>query len=341
MKKLLTVSALAAITLGCPVGARANVVIDTVSVGNLGNVGELSGEGAGGFGPDRICGSVAYAYGMGRFECTTQQYADFLNAVAADDTYDLYNTEMGSGYYPCGIERTGSAGNYSYSVWSEDWANRPVNYVSWGDAARLANWLHNGQPAGGQDLGTTEDGSYLLDGATTEAELLAVTRRRDASWVIPSEDEWYKAAYHKDDGVTGNYWDYPTSSDVAPSNELIDPDPGNNATFTDGTWTVGYPYWRTEVGAHENSDSPYGTFDMAGNVWEWTEAILEGGRRGLRGGSFNRTADFQRAFERRGDHPTYEYNSVGFRLALIPEPTAIGTLGLGAAALLLRRRQGW
>ena len=49
--------------------------------------------------------------------------------------------------YGCKIQRSGSSGSYTYSV-AADWANRPVNYVSWGDAARFANWLHNGQPTG-------------------------------------------------------------------------------------------------------------------------------------------------------------------------------------------------
>jgi uncharacterized protein (UPF0261 family) len=109
---------------------------------------------------------------------------------------------------------------------------RPVNYVSWRDAAHFANWLHNGQPTGGQDLTTTEDGSYFLDGKTTDAQLEDVVREPDATWVIPSEDEWYKAAYHKNDGVTGNHWNDPTSADVGVSNLLIDPDPCNHATFS-------------------------------------------------------------------------------------------------------------
>ena len=210
------------LTGGC---SPCGIVIETVTVGNLGNDGELSGEGAGGSGPDRICGAVDYVYNIGKYEVTAAQYTEFLNAVAATDTYGLYNTNMWSSSYECKIERTGSSGSYTYSV-APDWADRPVNYVSWGDAARFANWLHNGQPTGAQDLTTTEDGSYYLNGATSNAALLAVDREPDATWVIPSEDEWYKAAYHKNDGVTGNYWNYPTSTSTVPSNDLIDPDPG-------------------------------------------------------------------------------------------------------------------
>ena len=43
---------------------------------------------------------------------------------------------------------------------------------------------------------------------------MAVTRKPGATWVIPTEDEWYKVAYHKNDGVTGNYGDYPTGSNT-------------------------------------------------------------------------------------------------------------------------------
>ncbi|UCG17242.1 MAG: SUMF1/EgtB/PvdO family nonheme iron enzyme, partial [Phycisphaerales bacterium] len=175
------------------------IVIDTVAVGNPHNDGELSGEGAGGYGPDRICGGVAYVYNIGKYEVTAGQYTVFLNAVAATDTYGLYNTSMWSSICGCKIVRSGSSGSYTYSV-APAMADRPVNWVSWGDAARFANWLHNGQPTGDQDLTTTEDGSYYLNGAKTDAELLAITREPYVTWVIPSEDEWYKAAYHYNDG---------------------------------------------------------------------------------------------------------------------------------------------
>ncbi len=55
-----------------------------------------------------------------------------------------------------------------------------MNYVSWGDAARFANWLTHNKPSGLQDASTTEDGAYRLNGATSGGDLAAVTRRADA-----------------------------------------------------------------------------------------------------------------------------------------------------------------
>src|SRR3990172_7464768 len=103
---------------------------------------------------------------------------------------------MGSSSYGCKIQPCGASGCYTYSV-ASDWANRPVNYVSWGDAARFTNWLTNGQPTGPQNVLTTEDGSYSLNGATSLEALMAVARKPDAKYVIPTKDEWYKVAYHK------------------------------------------------------------------------------------------------------------------------------------------------
>jgi len=302
-------------------GVQAGVVIDTVPVGNPGNANDATGYGA-----------VDYAYNIGKYEVTAGQYTEFLNAVAATDAYGLYNPSMDSGHYGCQITQNGTSGTFTYDFsggtveapgsTAADWADRPVNYVSWGDAARFANWLHNGQPTGAQDLSTTEDGSYFLDGATTDAELLAITRAPDATWVIPSEDEWYKAAYHCNDGVTGNYFDYPMGSDSLPSNYLIDPDPGDSATFYGYPalgYTIGLPYYRTEVGAHENSASPYGAFDQGGNVYEWNETMIDGVVRGLRGGSFSGDRSYMRETWRSYSYPSYENgNDIGFRVAEVP-----------------------
>jgi formylglycine-generating enzyme required for sulfatase activity len=314
---------------GCPVAPQA-VVIETVPVGNPGNAGELSGSGAGAYGPDRICGAVDYVFNISKYEVTAGQYTEFLNAVAATDTYGLYSMNMDTAVHAwgCNIKRSGTSGNYTYTVGDgsatdvADWGNRPVNYVSWGDAARFANWLHNGQATGAQGPNTTEDGSYYLNGATSDAALLAVVRKPGATWVISSEDEWYKAAYHKNDGVTGDYWDYPTRTNAVPDNGNPGGDTGNSANYYDGDWTIGSPYWRTNVGFFGQSSSPYGTFDQGGNVWEWNEAILYGSSRGMRGGAFGRddfpTYALLASYRDYYGIPTDEYNNVGFRVSEVP-----------------------
>ena len=41
-------------------------------------------------------------------------------------------------------------------------------------------------------------------------------RHKSAFYFLPSADEWFKAAYHQNDGVTANYWDYPTADNAVP-----------------------------------------------------------------------------------------------------------------------------
>ncbi|RPH32365.1 PEP-CTERM sorting domain-containing protein, partial [bacterium] len=261
----------------------------------------------------------------------------FLNAVAATDTYGLYNINMWSVSYGCKIQCSGSSGSYTYSV-AADWANRPVNYVSYWDSVRFANWLHNGQPTGAQDLTTTEDGAYLVNGYNGN-DGRTIQRKTGCKWAITSEDEWYKAAYYK--GTGAGYWDYPTQSNSTPSNDLMSPDPGNNANFYHGGYTIGSPYYRTEVGEFEHSESHYNTFDQGGNVWEWNEAIVfQDANRGLRGGSFNYYDINLHSSNRAYSIPIYENYRVGFRVSAVPEPSSLTILAGGLLTILgLRKRR--
>ncbi len=315
----LAATAVAAVS-GAPIRAQA-VAIEIVAVGNPGNPGEQSRLQ---HADATFYGGVDYPFWMGKFEVTAGQYAAFLNAVAAADPEGLYHPFMDHDADPgregCNIKRHGDPGSYTYSV-APDWADRPVNYVSWADAVRFANWLHNGQPSGAQDLTTTEDGSYLIDGRSefNDGQLEEVVRKPDATWVVPTDAEWYKAAYHKNDGATGNYWNFPTGTDTSAviGNQVVDPDPGHRATCRIASeYTLDPPYRRTEVGEHENSASPYGTFDQAGNVMEFTETIgfIPETRR-MRGGSWNMS--FLNFFVSEIDdimHSSDQFRDLGFRL---------------------------
>ena len=311
--KAIVRSFVAAAIVSYAVVAQAAVNIELVPVGNPGNP----------YDPETGYGGVAYEYQIGKYEVTAGQYTEFLNAVAATDTYGLYNTYMYDPDWPerdrqgCQIERSGEQDSYSYSV-AAGFVDRPVNNVSWGDATRFANWLHNGQGSG-----DTEDGAYFLNGATSNEALMAVTRQSDATWFIPTDNEWYKAAYHKNDGVTGNYFDYATSSDSLPGNDMDDVS-GNNANWLPNypnDYPIDDPHYTTLGGEFQDSESPYGTFDQTGNVREWTETVSLVGpnpARWMRDRAFNNYLYSVPTLNHDSYLPTYEGDgSVGFRMASV------------------------
>jgi len=307
-----------------------------VPVGDVGNAPDRNGLGA-----------VNYTYKMGTFDVTAAQYTQFLNAVATiSDPYGLYNSSMGVGPTPCGIIQNPVGTGYSYSV-DAQYQNLPVNYVSWGDAARFANWLSNNQPTLAEGSGCTETGSYTLNGAISDADLLAITRNASATFVIPTEDEWYKAAYY--DAASGSYWEFATQSNRFPTNVLSSIGT-NNANYQDefatgnGGYTNAYPNYLTSVGAFASSPGPYGTYDQAGDVWQWTEAIggSQGSDRVARGGSWQSSVlTLESGISAENTvSPSYEDRTTGFRIAEVPEPASIGILGLGALGMLIVRRSG-
>ena len=162
-------------------------------------------------------GSVSYKYNIGKYSVTNQEYCDFLNSIAKKDDYGLYKGNNNLYNVNCGIIREGSSPNYTYSV-KDKMCNKPVVFVNWYDCARFCNWLHNGMPTGNQTSSTTEDGAYTLNGIVPKCAI--VNKNSNSKYWIPSEDEWYKAAYYKGRGllsVRPGYWKYATQSDVLPN----------------------------------------------------------------------------------------------------------------------------
>ncbi len=130
----MTVGLLAAAAVASAASVQADVFnmpsgetsLQFVTVSNPGNPADMAvmKDGTSGY------GSVSYVYQMGKYDVTLGQYTACLNAVAKTDPYGLYDSDMAGylGTYPFGISRTGTSGNYSYSVTGSNpqAANMPV-----------------------------------------------------------------------------------------------------------------------------------------------------------------------------------------------------------------------
>jgi len=297
-------------------GAASAVTIDYVTIGDAAEACDTQSQGCFGF--------VESDYDIGKYEVTNAQYVDMLNAVAATDTRALYNALMTSNA-DGGILRAGVSGSFTYSL-KAGMGLKPVNFVTIFDAMRFTNWLTNGQPTGLQTAATTEDGSYTFTGASTVGPRNALSY---AHVVIPTENEWYKAAYY--DGTA--YFDYPAGSDT--QSTCTTPGATANTANCDNAVGGGDP---TDVGSYTGSASPYGTFDQGGNIFEWTETIT-GGLRVIRGGSFGGPALFLDAAEQGFASGTTQIVGTGFRVALVPEPGTGLLLMMGLVGLSSWRKR--
>jgi len=329
--------------------------VEWVTVGSFGNPADTRYDVAG-------VGAVAYSYQISKYEVTVGQYVEFLNAKDSTgaNKLGLYNSFMTSDASG-GIKFDSLASDGSKYEIKPGHQNYPVNFVGWYDAVRFANWMNNGQGSG-----DTETGAYtLLGGTPIPSNGASITRNPGAQIWLPNLDEWYKAAYY--DPLAGHYWDYPTGTNDKPYSVpppgVASPDPANVANWfnddglingfnngfaVNGTTTIDVPNENglTRVGAYLLAASPFGTFDQGGNVWEWIENLSGSGTaRGMGGGSYaDGYSDLMQASQQgNGQPPDAENNSAhGFRLATVPEPSALVLLGIGmlVGLVALRHRVG-
>ena len=254
---------------------------------------------------------MEYEYKIGKYEVTNGEYVPFLNAVDPNglNALALYNARMGSDADNGGITLSATnAAGAKYEV-KASFANKPVVYVCFYDALRFCNWLHNGARADGD----TENGAYtLLGNSATPSNETPLTRNAGATFALPSENEWYKAAYHQpaeQGGPPTSYWFYPTGSDSEPSATA----PPGTAPAANLDLAVGSV---TTVGAYATTAGFYGTFDMAGNVFEWEDTVLGDSSPVQRGDSWSDNfTNFLQSNSAFVTSPGLELKSLGFRVS--------------------------
>lgn len=291
MKKVMML--VAVVLLSVANVASATVVqginIDFVTIGNAGNAGDTRAEAN-----PNGAGAVAYNYQIGKYEVTNGQWETFVSAAGA----------------PTGNPSTAYGES---ATWTG--TDVPTNEVSWYEAAQFCNYLTTGD----KSLGAYQfSGNNTNPGDFTGIDRDSAVSTYGMVYVIPTEDEWYKAAYY-----TGSaYSTYANGTDTAPV----------AGVDTNYDHAIGQP-WDFGDGTQEQN----GTFNMMGNVYEWNETLI-GSYRGIRGGSYSSSDSMLWSSYRLSiGYPYYELFSLGFRVASVPEPCSLVLLGLGG--LMLRRRR--
>ena len=286
-------------------GTGANAfTMDFVTIGNPNNAADTTGS------PNPV-GSVGYIYNIGKYEVSKGQ-VDKANTAGTLGITNPYGRDPG-GNYPVG--------------------------VSWYEVGKFVNWLNTSKgfvPAykfdanGNFQIWSAGDAGYNANN---------LFRNSNAKFWIPSTDEWYKAAY----GNLDETWNkYPTGSDSAPT------------AVASGTAanTAVYDYNPFGPADFNNAGglSPWGAMGQGGNLWEWTETAYDGINntagedRELRGGSWYTglgSIVLESSFRTRTNPSANqeEEEDLGFRVAMIPEPSSLSLLALGGVVVALRRRK--
>jgi formylglycine-generating enzyme required for sulfatase activity len=277
--------------------------MEFVTIGNPGNAADTTGV------PNPV-GSVAYTYNIGKYEVSR----DMITKANSSGSLGITMQDM--------------------SIYGGNGVNRPAAGISWNEAAKFVNWLNTS--TGGTAAYKFVGGTFQLWSAGDAGyDASNMFRNSLAKYVIASRHEWYKAAYGNLNGTWNNY---ATGSDSAPES-VASGTAANTAVYTPQI----SPADITSAGGL----SPWGTMGQGGNVWEWIETAFDGSNntaeegRELRGGSWGSGVVDLRASNRNNLDPASQNsdNGLGFRVASVPEPSALSLLAIGLGGLALVRRR--
>ena len=277
--------------------------MDFVTIGNPNNAADTTGR------PNPV-GSVAYTYNLGKHEVSRDMITKANAAGSLGITLEDMSSYGGNGLL------------------------RPATGISYYEAAKYVNWLNTS--TGGTAAYKFVGGTFQLwsagDAGYNSNNLF---RNSLAKYWLPSSNEWYKGAYGN---LNGTWNDYPNGSNSAPT-AVAGGTAANTAVYGQSSSTG--PADITSAGGL----SAYGTMGQGGNVYEWNETAYDGSNntvgeiRELRGGVWNGFGDHLGASSRTTTAPTEELNNLGFRVASVPEPSALSLLAIGLSGLALVRRR--
>jgi formylglycine-generating enzyme required for sulfatase activity len=201
--------------------------------------------------------------------------------------------------------------------------DKPATSVSWNEAARFVNWMNTSsgysaaykftlQPG---DVGYNANADIILwDVADAGYDAANLYRNSNAFYFLPSENEWYKAAYYSGSGTT--YFDYALQSDTIPTAVSGG---ASGAVYNNQTGPADV--------ANAGGSSFYGTEAQNGNAWEWNESAFTAPNdssseyRAVRGGVWVNTGFGLSSTGRVSVDPASEGIYIGFRVASVPEPS--------------------
>ena len=234
------------------------------------------------------------AYEIMITDVTTAQYADFLNAALSDGTVKVDGEQI-VGYYP------GDAFHgvkHEEEIKAGDWGFIPLNDPS--------------QRISFDGTTFTVQPGYENHPMTMVSWFGAWGYCGYYDYRLPTEMEWEKAGRGTDERP------FPWGEEITRENANFysSRDPFEDmSSFGSRTSPVGF-YNGKKYGDYQTLDSasPYGLYDMSGNVWQWTGNVYEGMHyRFMRGGSKDTYDMDLRLWVRNNATPTYFSPGVGFR----------------------------
>jgi formylglycine-generating enzyme required for sulfatase activity len=279
--------------------------LEFTTIGNTNNSADTTGY-----------GSVGYAYRIGTYEISQNQ-------IAAATASGLQNV---------------TAGAFS--------GDQPAGNMTWFESAAFVNWLNTSKgfaPAYNLTWSASTWSMALWTATDNGYDANNLYRNSQAKYFLPSENEFYKAAFGKSDG--SGYYLYPTASNTAPT-AVESGTTSGTAVYNNPNWIPPGPASIYQAGGR----SSYGTMGQGGNIQEWQESSSDGindslgDERMVRGGYWHKNGQALDSSTRSSFGPSTgnDHPNLGFRVAsvdVVPEPSTYALIGLGALALVIAYRR--